>query len=240
MNRRLNEYHQSEPFKAFYSKHEKQLQQVFKFYKENQNSEYLTFKSFMTFAAQFNIFPSLLPPEQLNLIFRSLTKEHRKALNVLSYDEFLQGLLRIAVKSQSMLAKLYERYKNKVEGEVLGAKEHEEMYNIINKTKKEEGQESLTKDQENQIKADFNYEMNIVAKDKEDEYQKIELFTPEIMEGLMIFLDLPSDIKALGDKLRSLQRENQKLAPRDKKRAAMSLAKGGSPRSQSPSNFRSF
>mmetsp|Transcript_16923 Transcript_16923/g.14819 ORF Transcript_16923/g.14819 Transcript_16923/m.14819 type:complete len:101 (-) Transcript_16923:270-572(-) len=100
----------------------------------------MDFKSFMHFAAEFNIFPSLVRPVQINLIHRTLTREKKHSLGI-TYDDFLKGLLRITVKSQGILNKIYERYQNQDHREAMGAQEHEEMYEIINKAKREDGEQ---------------------------------------------------------------------------------------------------
>lgn len=74
-----------------------------------------------------------------------------------------------------------------------------------------------------QIKQKTNYEKNTVHKDAIDEYERVDQMTPESLEGLMIFLDMPNNPKSLADKLKFLKEDNQKLAPRDKKMALMNL-----------------
>lgn len=170
----------------------------------------------MHFASEFNVFPSLVRPVEINLIFRSLTRDKKHSLGI-TYEDFQKGLLRVTVKSQGILNKIQERYKDQDHREAMGAKEHEEMQSLINKAKRDQGEAELTQDEAKDIKDNVNYDKNTVANEMEDEYQKLADVNSETMQGLLTFLDVPLEMRALHDKLKSLKKDNLRIAPRDKK-----------------------
>ena len=207
----------SEPYQAVYKKHSKPLKHVFEYYKEDPATEVLNFPGFMHFASQLNVFPALLNPEELNLIFRSLTRDKNKAEMGLKYDEFQQALLRIAIKAKVTLNKVHDRYASQIAQQ--SQVEQSEMKKMIDDERRGLGEQPLNEEQEQQLKERVNFEENLVDRERDDIYHKIEEATPETLEALIFYLDLPADKKLLSEKLKALRKENAKfLAPRDKKR----------------------
>jgi len=223
INNEIIQLHESPTIQSFYSAHAKTLGAVFKHYKESATRDILTFKELMTLGAQLNIFPSLVSLEELKLIFRSLTRDKKEI--GLTYNDFLQALLRISVKSQPVLNRIAEQTRGR------GNVGSNMLNELMDTAKREFGHLILTKDQAKEMQMSENYEKNNVNNQVEDTYQSIGGTNKETMEGLYIYLDLPSDPKALQEKLKSLRIENQKIvAPRDKKRVVQSIG-GGNQRS---------
>ena len=184
----------------------------------------------MHFASQFNILPSLLTSEQTNLIFRTLAhnKSSEKSTGQagLTYDEFCQGLFRIAIKNQYLLNGIFAKSQENLDDpNIQGFKEKSsESYqknfkNMINESKRVVDENTLNPEKGQNTKGNANFDLNIDDKNKEDdEYNKNNEMTVETLEGLIIFLDIPNDLKSLNEKLRSLRIENAKIIPpRDKK-----------------------
>ena len=182
----------------------------------------------MHFASQFNILPSLLTTEQTNLIFRSLAHDKSSEKGAgqagLTHDEFCQGLFRMAIKSQHLLKVIFTKFQENLDDHSLNEKNsqvnQENIRVMINESKVRLGETILTHEQEQNIKANVNFNSTAIDKNKEDEYGKIDEISVETLEGLIIFLDIPSDLKSLTEKLKSLRIENAKIVPpRDKKMA---------------------
>lgn len=213
INAEIVRLHESPQIQSFYSAHAKSLGAVFKHYKESATREILTFKELMTMGAQLNIFPSLVSSEQLKLIFRSLTRDKKEI--GLTYNDFLQALLRISVKAQPILNRLAEQFRGRNN---IGSNL---MNEFMDTAKREFGQMILTQDQARAMQTSENYDKNNVNNAIEDTYQTLAGTNKETLEGFYIYLDLPSDPKLLQEKLKSLRIENQKIvAPRDKKRGS--------------------
>lgn len=205
----------SEPFQHVFKKYGKTLKHVFDYYKEDPASKVLPFSGFMHFASQLNIFPALLNSEELNLIFRSLTREKTGEVGLL-YDEYLQSLLRITIKGKNTLNKVYHKYKHQIAQQT--KVEQHEMKKMIIDERKGQG-EQYNEEQEQLMKETMNFAENVVDNNKDDVYGRIEEAKPETLEALIFYLDLPNDKKELAEKLKGLRKENAKiLAPRDKKR----------------------
>ena len=216
-NERLIAIQNSEPYQAVYKKNIKSLKHIFKYYKEDPATDVLTFPGFMHFAAQLNVFPALLNPEELNLIFRSLTRDKTKAEMGLKFDEFEQSLLRIAIKAKVTLNKLYTQYRAQIAQQ--SPVKQSEMKRLINDERRGLGEQPLDEEQEEILKDGVNFDENVVDREKDDIYHKIDEATPETLEALVFYMDLPADKKLLAEKLKSLRKENAKVvAPRDKKR----------------------
>jgi len=203
----------------FYKKHEKQLRPLFSYYVEtvsqaleNISYDILQYKGFMLFASEFSIFPSILPMSQIQLIFRSLLTKKKNEENTpmgLSFEEFKEALLRIAIKRREAFDKIYEK--------VISGMNQSSLKNLVDDMNK--GQENdLTPEQQEAVKKEANYDENNVDHNKEDTYNKIGDTQLQTMEGLMYYIDLPQDKAAIYNKLHVLRENLKYLPPRDKKK----------------------
>eukprot|EP01017_Pseudomicrothorax_dubius_P035500 TRINITY_DN4977_c0_g1_i1.p1 TRINITY_DN4977_c0_g1~~TRINITY_DN4977_c0_g1_i1.p1 ORF type:complete len:331 (+),score=107.68 TRINITY_DN4977_c0_g1_i1:65-1057(+) len=196
-----------------FARHEKQLKYVFQYYLENidldvripYTMDHLQYKGFMVFAAQFNLFPGILSTEQIGLAYRSVSLDKKLVDKIpvgLSYDDFLQVLFRIAVKGSRIFNQVQRRFAadRKADGGSVEA--------FVKEEKKNAGEAIVNEDQA----SDVNYEENAVDKTKTDEYTNLGDTNVGTLEGLLLYLNLPEERKALIDRLRELKAANSKLS----------------------------
>ena len=176
-----------------FKSHEKQLKQVYQWYVGSVHHaigvpyklDELVFKAFMLFAAEFAIHPTLLNIKEVQAIFRSITNhkpiEDRKPITM-SFVEFEEALLRIAIKAGNICNELYT-HKSKNKGQK-GDQEYEDMMKEY-----QDGREEENRDED----------------EDGEEYERIDEATMHTVEGLFFYLDLPKERQAVFDKLNELR-----------------------------------
>lgn len=140
----------------------------------------------MTFAKDFSFFPTILPPREIRVIFKSLTKvkpivERRQVS--LTFEDFEETLLRIAIKGGEIFNQIFASRANR--GSQLGDQAYEKMVNNHNKAEEEA--------------------LEAESPGLTDIYNRIDETTKNTMQGLFYYLDLPNDKQALYDKLHELR-----------------------------------
>ena len=167
----------------------------------------------------------LVSAEDQKLIFQSLTRDKTGNNIGLTYNDFLQSLLRTSVKSQFILNRISDNSTTSKKPDPKSPEKSkvDQVRDVVNKAKQEFGLKTLTQAETKAIQNGLDYNNQDVDNNKEDEYKGIGDLRRETLEGLLIYLDLPTDQVALKDKLKGLRTENQKVvAPRDKKRGNFS------------------
>jgi hypothetical protein len=214
---------QSQTMQEFFHKYEKPFQQLFKHYieaegqhLENYTTEILQYKGFMMCMCEFSLFPSILPLHQLQLVFNSITREKPYDPSVptgLTYTEFKEALLRIAVKRKEVFDKIYDK--------VGDGMKKTSVRNLVSDLNKAEGETDLNEEQQAEAKKNLNLEENDGDQNEEDTYNKVSDTRIQTMEGMVFYLDLPQDKQALFSKLNQLKltaKYVSRLPPRDKKK----------------------
>lgn len=191
---------QKKEIRDIFKQHERSLKQLYNWYclsahhsigSLQMNS--LLFKPFMAFANDFMINPTIIPIRQVELVFKSLTKSQNppdgKQVS-LSFEEFEEALVRIAIKGREILNQIYNG-------------------------KTSENANTISQALGKMAEID-NGEVRKDAKAAQaDTYEKIDQMTKNTILGLFYFLDLPSEKQALCNKLQELK--NCKLSMREKK-----------------------
>lgn len=176
---------------------ERELRQVFQWYVNSVHHEVgvryildeLVFKSFMNFASEFVIHPALLTLKEVQGIFRAIA--NRKPIvdekpATMSFKEFEEALLRIAIKAGSVCNQLYV-HKTGNDGE-MGDEEYEDImkqYLALKEQEEEQGDDEQEQDDEG--------------------YEKIDQATMHTLEGLFFYLGIPKDKQAVFNKLTALR-----------------------------------
>eukprot|EP01017_Pseudomicrothorax_dubius_P049883 TRINITY_DN9340_c0_g2_i2.p1 TRINITY_DN9340_c0_g2~~TRINITY_DN9340_c0_g2_i2.p1 ORF type:complete len:306 (+),score=135.23 TRINITY_DN9340_c0_g2_i2:66-983(+) len=202
-NEDIKNLHESSEMQEFYNTVDRKIQFLFRYYIANtympidlpHSDELLYYQAFMSFVNQFNIIPSILRVDEAGQIYKSLTKNKPiidKVPAGMTYDEFRQALLRIAIKGRKTFDAVADRVA-KLGDENVGDQEMAEIA------------------KENQAERDEN-------EDKEnDNYYKIDATTVKTTKGLMYYLDLPEDKKGMITRVQALRKENFHNVPPKKK-----------------------
>lgn len=181
--------------KAF-EKFQPQLQFLFNYYVNNAflpvdsraKLELLQYTPFVQFAKEFNIIPGVLPLSQIAVIFKMITKHKPLMENLpvgLTYEEFCQALLRIAIKRQRMFDQIYN---------IAVATQGERAENLENSVVIPDNIET-----EDELK-------KLLEEDQiTDNYEHIDEVTGKTVEGLLTFLDVPQDKKGQVNKVKELR-----------------------------------
>ena len=184
-----------------FQKHEKSLKQLYNWYCLSTHHaigsldqmESLLIKPYMAFAVEFSICPTIIPLRQVEFVFKSLTRNKQPAEGKqvsLTYPEFKEALIRIAIKGREILDQIYTaKFGRKTELIKQAVGKMVENH--------EEGQNDKT------------------GADLQDNYEKIDETIKNTLEGLFYYLDLPADKQALNHKLQRLK--TQTLSIREKK-----------------------
>jgi len=191
--------YQSAPFQEFFRNHSKSIACIYQHYKENPERQTMLFNEFLAFGSQFQISTSLISVEQLKGVFRTITREKQGEIG-LNHDDFIQGLLRISCKASLALNQIAQISKERIR-----KVKPEEIKEILIKSK---SQHSKNKSQANTSRGNMSQQEISVDDDKESIHPKLDF-----IEGLLIFMDIPTDLIELKLKLKNLRKENQKLAP---------------------------
>lgn len=144
------------------------------------------------FVADFNICPSIFHLREIILIYKSLTKMKPPAIikdsvsSGLDYKEFIEFLVRIAIKGQNAFNQI--GLKIKESGTII----EKDLKSIIEK----EGKGNMKRRHSmEEHKEDFKGEKAILDRYKNvfDEYEEIEKTSILTMEGMFYYLGLPLD-----------------------------------------------
>ncbi len=181
------EMYQSAPFQDFIRNHSKSLACIFQHYKENPDRQSMLLNEFLSFGSQFQISSSLISVEQLKAVFRSITREKQGEIG-LNHDDFIQSLLRISCKSHIGLNQIAQIAKERVRKVT-----PEEIKDIMKEAKSNKGNTTM-------------HEVSVEEDRNESLHPKLDY-----MEGLLIFMDIPSDLVELKLKLKNLRKENQRM-----------------------------
>ena len=149
----------------------------------------------MAFANEFMIYPTIISLRQVEFVFKSLTKDKNppegKQLSM-SFEEFEEALIRIAVKGGEILNQIYQaklRATSSTINQALG-KMVENSHEKTNSEAKE---------------------------DQADNYDKIDQTTKNTLNGLFYFLDLPPEKQALYNKLHELKNRGASVREREQR-----------------------
>jgi len=223
MTNRIKEMVKDSGMKKVFDKYEKQLRVLFKHYVDSVHLslgkegpvETLKFQGYAPFASDFNIFPGLIPLSEVRLLFNSMTigKETEPGVPPsITYEEFLESLMRITIKSREKLDKIYEINRKIQEAKNSEAKAAAQLE--MDRQREDQGDgEERQEDEENN-----NQEEN----KEEDKYEEIEGTTKGTLEGLMYYMDLPDDKNELYKKLNFLK-DNRPKNWREKKNCNLLL-----------------
>ena len=197
-----HDLHQSRLFQAYYKKNQKKLSCIFEHYKKLSNKGGLSIKGFMSFGDQFNIIPDLILYENYRKVFYSIV-QGRKGEPELSYDDFLQALLKLSMISEGAL---------KVEEEAQIGKAP-----VLDSTIKKDKASNVKEGNKKEVEVKNTYEEQRML----EEYQRVQETTLKRLEKLIKFLNLPREQKELNNKLELLSRGNRRVKP-----AQRSLSRG--------------
>lgn len=175
---------QTKEIREVYQKYEKQLKQVYNWYCRSAHHpigsldqlETLLLKPYMNFASDFLIYPTIIKMQEVEAIFRSLTKVKLSVDGKqvsMTFDDFEEALLRMAIKGRVILDQIYAAKTGKGAKRSPGSQDDEE----------DEAED-----------------------EKPDEYSKISETTANTVQGLFYYLDLPSEKQALHNKLNGLKK----------------------------------
>ena len=95
-NERIERAFESKKFKEVVAKYEKILFVVYNFYK-NHKEDLIEINGFVNFASNFKFIPGIISIEQIQLIFRIITKKMNNPPFGLDFNDFLLGILRIII-----------------------------------------------------------------------------------------------------------------------------------------------
>ena len=184
------EMYQSAPFQDFIRNHSKSIACIFQHYKENPERQAMLLNEFLSFGSQFQISSSLISVEQLKAVFRSITREKQGELG-LNHDDFVQSLLRISCKAYGALNQIAQVAKERIR--------------------------KITPEEIKEIMRETKNKSNTTMQEMSVDEDKHESLHPKLdyIEGLLIFMDIPSDLVELKLKLKNLRKENQRILPRD-------------------------
>ena len=156
---------------------------------QNKN-DILHYRNFVAFANQFNMVPTIIKLPEIKVMYRSCTRH--KSLDDdtpigLDYKLFNEMLLRMSIKKQSFFFDITNQRLNNQEKDRSKSNDKASIDILDN---------SVT---------DFS-----VVKGYEDSYVDIDKYTPDVFDGLLIFLEIPKDKNSLVNKLNSLRKENRR------------------------------
>jgi len=173
----------------------------------------MQYRGFMMFNCEFSLFPSILPLQQIQLIFNSVTRDKPFDPTVptgIDYTEFKEALLRIAIKRKEVFDKIYDK--------VSEGMKQSSMKGLLQDMNKGTSDTDLTEQQQEAAKETANIDENDVDHNAEDTYHKVSDTRIQTMEGLMYYLDLPQEKQALFNKLNLLKKNAKYVPPRDRKK----------------------
>jgi len=214
MTNRIKEMVKESSMKMILDKYEKQLRVVFKYYIDSVHlslgkeapPDTLQFQGFAGFTSDFNIWPGLTSLQEVRLLFNSMTKEVESGVQPsITYEEFLESLMRITIKSKEKLDKIFE-----IKRKVNEANNNEAKKDAEDELERERERGAKGNEEENQ---DENQGEN---NNEVDAYEEIEGTTRNTLEGLLFYLNLPEDKTELLKKLNFLK-ETRPKAWREKK-----------------------
>ena len=183
----------SSEMEQFFEKYKNQFRLVFKryveFYEKPQDQfsgvKILKYQGYITFLSDFNFFSIIMDKSSAQLIFRTLTREKTKDTIQpmgLTYNEYKEALLRIAIKKRDVFDKIYQQKKSETSNE----NQADQNLDVNNQSKNLEVQRQKGDEEE-----DYNLKDNDVDNRKNDEYDKISDISITSLEGLLYFMDLP-------------------------------------------------
>ena len=98
-----------------FARYEKPLRTVFDFYCKLEDLEInehleikgstLPYRSFIKFANQMKLAPSLVATDEVVMIYKVIMKEKSETIRSLTYDDFLESLVRFAIRGNNKLEK---------------------------------------------------------------------------------------------------------------------------------------
>ena len=144
------------------------------------------------FVADFNVCPSIFHLREIILIYKSLTKLKPPAVikdtisSGLDYKEFIEFLVRIAIKGQNVFNQIGEKIRES------GTIVEKDLKSIIDKEGKANFQRRHSLEEK---KEDFKGEKAILDRYKNvfDEYEEIEKTSVLTLEGMLYYLGVPLD-----------------------------------------------
>ena len=102
--------------KEFFARYAKPLRCVFEFYTKVEDVEIadrvelsastMQYRAFVKFTIQTKMAPTLISNEEVVMIYKLIMKEKAEKTRSLDYDDFLESLVRIAIRGHSKLDKL--------------------------------------------------------------------------------------------------------------------------------------
>ena len=124
---RIQHFQNKKDVKVWMKENKSWMTQMFDYYMTNyktdnwQKTNVLPYRGFMRMCGQLNIFPILMNVEEVQLLYRSTTKNQRineVLLKGIDFKEFQEAVLRIAVKRAQILNAVDEEFKNEIVSEV--------------------------------------------------------------------------------------------------------------------------
>lgn len=180
-----------------FENHKKTLKRVYEWYclsthhafGELNQSDTLLFKPFMALGREFAIYPTIISIREVELIFKSLTKV-KPTIPGMQPSLTFEDFEEALVRIAIKGRNIFEQIYTAKVGKGLKNSEPNKSLNETDKNLEEE---------------------------QEDNYDKISATTVNTIQGLLFYLDLPSDKQALFSKLNGLR--NQSTHPKEKKQS---------------------
>ena len=104
-----------------FAKYEKQLKTIFEFYtkledieindKSEANKTNMPYRSFVKFANQMKLVPTIITSEEIVMLFKLKTKSKSENLLTFTYEDFLESLVKVTIRGNEKIKKITEEAK---------------------------------------------------------------------------------------------------------------------------------